>query len=393
MLKYNNQVDSIINQAYRYMKFFHKYAVIILVIALPALSLAAEFRTGEQPTVQSDEKIADDMYLAGGSITNGGVVNGDLIAGGGNIITIGDVKADVLAGGGNVNILSNVADDVRAFGGTILIVGKVGGDVVAGGGQVNIGGPGVGGDALIGGGTVRIDAPIAGKLIIGGGDVYINAPIGGDVRIMAEKITLGSRAVISGNLIYKAKKEIIKEAGAVVQGKITFELLERKNFSPKTFAAVFSVFLVWKFFALLVGALLAGLVFRRYSKEITAIATQKPLLELGRGFLTVIVLPIASILLFFTLVGIYLGVFGLLCFAITMLFSLIMTPIVVGSIVYRYFSKNELEISWKTILLGVFLFMLLGFVPFVGHLAQALLTLLTLGAIVALKMRIIKDWR
>lgn len=375
------------------MKKIFGYMIVTAVLAMPAMSFAAEFRAGDQPSVRADEQIVNDLYIAGGSVTSAGNVTGDLVTGGGNIIISGNVGADVVAGGGNVSILSNVGDDVRVGGGTIVISGSVGGDVIAGGGEISLGGPGVGGDVTVGGGNIRIDAPVMGNLWIGGGSVYINAPIAGDIKIEADKVTLGSSAVISGNMIYKAKKELVMEAGAVVNGKITFEQRKGKMIPHNAFAAIFSAFLIWKFFALLACALLFGLVFRRYNMEMVAYATRRPLLEIFRGLVILVAMPIISILLLVTVIGIPLGILGLIGYVALMIFSCIVAPIILGSVVYGYFSKKDRETSWKTILLGVVLYSLLGLVPFIGWLAQFFLMLASLGCIASLKWRIVKEWR
>lgn len=370
-----------------------KYIVIASVVALPLVSFAFEFRTGEQPSVKKDEKIVNDVYMAGGSVSSTGTIDGDLIAGGGSIVVSGDVTGDVNLGGGNVSILSNIGDDLRVGGGTIVIEGRIKGDLIMGGGQITIGGPGIGGDLVIGGGNIRIDAPIGGKVTIGGGNVYINAPIAGDIKIEADKVTLGSSAIISGNLTYKAKEELVKEEGAVVNGEIKFEPRVKRRISPIALAAIFSTLILWKFFVLLASSLLVAMIFRRYTREMVTIATGRPVFELGRGLLVLVLAPIISVLLLATLIGIPLGILGLIGFAALMIFAWIISPIILGSTAYRYFSKRETEVSWKTILLGVFLYSLLGFVPFIGHLAQILLMLLTLGTIVSLKLQIIKEWR
>lgn len=375
------------------MKKYFTYAAVMLVVAIPALALAAEFRTGDNPSIGRDEKITNDVYIAGGSVTSAGNVNGDLIAGGGNVVISGDVSIDILAGGGNVSILSNTGDDVRVGGGTVVITGHVGGDLLAGGGNINVSGPGVGRDMVVGGGNIRIDAPVAGNLLAGGGNIYINAPIGGNVTIDAQKVTLGKNAVINGNLNYKASAEMVKEDGAVVKGKVDFQKKATQAAPVRVFAGIASAFVLWKFLALLVCALVVGLWFRRYSREIVELAVKRPWFELGRGVMLMILAPIASIILLITLVGIPFGIAGILGFIIVMIFAWIMTPIVLGSVVYRYFSKQELEISWKTILLGVFLYALLGIVPLIGGLAQALLLLLTLGSMTAFKLRIFKEWQ
>ncbi len=375
------------------MKKFFKYFVFVLVFAIPVVSFALDFREGDQPSVKPNEKLTNDVYIGGGSVNSAGSIAGDLVAGGGNIVVSGDVSGDVIALGGTVSILSNVGDDVRAGGGTIIVAGKIGGDALLGGGQVNLGGAGVGGDAAIGGGNVTINAPIAGKLYIGGGNVYINAPIGGDVKIEADKVTLGSAAVISGNLTYRAKAELTQETGATIKGVISFKPKAERRVSPAVFAAVFSALLIWKFFALLACALVVGMIFRRYCREMIALATERPFFEFGKGIMTLILIPIVSIFLFVTLVGIPFGVLGLIAFVALLLFSWITAPIILGSVAYKYFSKKELEVSWKTILLGVVLYSILGMIPFIGWLLKTFLVFLALGSIVTLKLRIVKDWR
>ncbi|MBP6060841.1 MAG: hypothetical protein KA515_02490 [Candidatus Pacebacteria bacterium] len=374
-------------------KILKKGIGLLLLLLMPVTALAFDFRGGEQLSVAKNETIKNDVYMAGGSVNSLGSVIGDLFAGGGQILINGDVENDLFAGGGNVSVLSNVGDDVRVGGGTILVQGKIGGDAIIGGGQVSLGGPGVAGDVLIGGGTVRVDAPISGNLNIGGDNVYINAPIGGNVKIDAGKITLGPSAVISGNLDYKSKQELNKEAGSVVKGKLMFSPRQEKHISPMAVGVVFSGMLLLKFLTLLFCALVVGLSLRRFSKEIVVLATEKPFLEIGRGVVVLATLPIVSILLLVTLVGMPFGVVGLLGFVALMFFAWILSPIILGSYVYRYFSKGELQVSWKTILVGVIIFSILKFIPVIGWLINAFVVLLALGSIIAIKLKILKEWR
>lgn len=377
------------------MKKYLGFVIVLAMFVMPLVSNALEFRGGEQPSVSKNEKVANDLYMGGGSVTSAGSIKGDLVTGGGNILISGDVGGDLMAGGGNISIISDIGDDVRVGGGTVVLSGKVGGDLIVGGGQVNISGAGVGGDAVIGAGNLSIDAGVAGNVYIGGGNVYINAPIGGNVKIEAEKVTLGSSAVISGTLTYKAKNELTKEAGAVVKGEVKFEPIKNKNknISPFAVAAIFSAVIVWKFFALLACALLVGLMLRKFNKEIAQFAVKRPFFELGRGVLVMVAMPIISILFFVTIVGIPFGVAGLLGYALIMLFVWVISPIVLGSVLYSYLFKKEIEISWKTILLGVIVYSLLCLIPFVGWLVQMLLMFITLGSLVALKLQIAKEWR
>lgn len=375
------------------MKKFFGYAIGAAVLVLPFVAFAAEFRFGEQPSVTADEHIVNNVYMAGGSVMNAGNIAGDVVVGGGTVVISGSVSGDIAAGGGNVTILSNTAGDLRVAGGNVVIQGSVGGDVIAGGGQITIGGLGVGGDVAAAGGSIRIDAPVRGSLKIAAGTVYINAPVAGNVTIRADKVTLGSKAVITGTLFYKASAELTKEDGAVIKGKITFEQRAKHTVPAAALAAIFSVWIIGKFLALLICSLCIGLVFKRYSKTAVAKATEHTLPELGRGLIVLVALPALSVLACVTVVGIPFGILGIISFVAALLFAWIMAPIIVGSVVYRYFTKGEWEISWKTILLGTFLYSVIGIIPFVGGLAQALIMFLSLGVIAAIKWEVVKQWR
>ncbi|MFZ2522415.1 MAG: hypothetical protein WAX44_00560 [Minisyncoccia bacterium] len=375
------------------MKKSYLYFLSILFVFIPLLAFSAEFRGGEQPTIGSGEKITGDAYLGGGSVTSMGEVTGDLIVGGGNVLVSGTVGADLLAGGGSVTVVSNVLDDLRIAGGNIVIQGKVSGDVVIAGGQVTIGGSGVGGDVTVGAGSIRIDAPVSGKVKIAGGEVYINSPIEGEISIMAESVTLGKSAIIKGKLSYKANSELIKEDGAVVLGEIEFKPQTKRQIPKDVLLGVLSLWVIGKFLALFVTASVIGLNLKRYSSEVVSKAMERPMLEIGRGLLILLLLPLLSVLLIMTIIGAPLGLMGIIAFVSLLLFGWVISPIIVGSLVYGYFKKDETEISLKTIFIGVVVFKVLGLVPFFGFIFQVIMMLLSVGVIGSIKHQIVKEWR
>ena len=368
----------------------------LIALCLPALVLAAEVRTGEQPSLASSERINDDFYIAGGNVSSAGTISGDLIAAGGNVLINSAVSQDVIAAGGSVTILGTVGDDIRVGGGNITISSTVVGDVVAAGGQTQISGPGIGGDVLWGGGTIRIEAPVAGDLKLGGGDVYINAPIKGNVQFMGDKLTLGSAAVIQGNLTYTSPNAAVLETGAVVRGETKYEKQESKagGVAKAGLATFLTLALLTKFLMTLACALVLGLIFQKYAIAMVRGAVAGPLLELGRGFAVLVITPVASIILLITVLGIPLGILGLIAFVAMCIFASIAAPIVLGSVVHKWTMKpSDYQVTWLTILIGAVLYSILGWIPIIGWLAKFALMLITLGTMMKLKWDVAKNWR
>lgn len=367
-------------------------AALSVFLLTTSVAGAAIIKTGDQPSIAASERISDDVYLVGGNVNSAGTITGDLIVGGGNVVVSGAVSGDLMVGGGNVTVLGTVGDDLRVGGGTVVLNGRVAGDLVVGGGQVTVAGPGIGGDVLAGVGTIRIDAPVAGDVTLGGGDIYINAPIQGSVKFTGEKLTLGAGAVITGTLTYSSPKEAVIEPGAVVRGETVYTPTKQKDNGKKAMGIISLIFL-GKMLATLACALVIGLIFNRYAREVAENAGSKPLLELGRGFLALVALPIASIILLVTVIGIPLGLLGLVAFVGMMIFVSIMTPIVVGSLVYRFFSKRDYEVTWLTILIGVVVYSVAGLIPFVGWILCFAALLITLGGMIRIKWNGAKNWR
>ena len=366
---------------------------IALVLALPLFAFAATFELGEHVNLAAGETINDDLYATGGTVTSAARVVGDLYAGGGTILISGPIGADLTVGGGSITITGDIGDDLRAGGGTIVVQGNTQGDVLIGGGQVHLAGSRIGGDVHIGGGVVRIDAAVGKDVKVNGGEVYLNAPVIGNVEVEADKFTLGPKARITGNLTYSSPRQAVLEPGATVLGETVFNERVNSMSGKGLLLAIFSAVALAFLLMLVVGAFIFVFFFKRYATEVVGNAFGSPLLEFGRGLLVFVAMPVISVLLLVTIIGIPFGLLGLLLYAALVIFSWLMAPVLTGSLVYRYLYKGEYQVSWKTVLIGVIVFFVIGFVPVVGGLAQFGFMLLSLGSVARLKWHIAKSWR
>ncbi len=369
------------------------------LLALPTISAAAEFRYAEQVSVPAGEVVASDLYMSGGSVINSGATNGDLVTAGGTLLLNGAVMQDLTAAGGNITITGDTGDDLRVAGGNILVQGNVAGDAVIAGGQVFVTGKNIGGDLVVAGGAVHIDSAVFGNTQIFATEVYLNAPVGKDVKIFAEKVTLGPKANIVGNLNYTADQELKMEDGAVVQGKVDFQknessVSDMKEVASAGLLAFLTFWLIAKFLMIFICALVVGYLLTRYSKKVVEESVANPVQQIGRGLIILIVMPVASIILLFTIVGMPFGFLGLLGYVIILIFTSILAPILIGSVVKKWISKTDkYEIDWKTILLGTVIYFVLGIIPLVGWVVEFGVMLILMGVMFTIKSAVIKDWR
>lgn len=366
----------------------------LLMLSVPFISAAAEFRIAEESSFRPQEQLADDLYLAGSTVTTAGAVTGDVAAVGGNVLLDGSVSADVLISGGTVTLLAPVGGDARILAGNVIVQSDIGGDLLAGGGQISLTGPRIGGDVVVGAGSVRVESPIMGDAMFGGGDVWINAPISGNVRIKAERVSFGPEAHITGNLSYSATKQA-EIASSTVAGNIAYEPQpDVRSAAKEGFAAFLSLWSVASFFMLLIGSLFFGLFFMAYSTKIADTTIKSPLRMLGYGILFLIVTPVVSVLLMASLIAFPIGVLGMIGFAGALICAWLFAPVLLGSVLYRWWNGAEqYEVSFLTILIGVICLSLVGFVPILGSLAKAIIILTTLGAIVRYKWELAREWR
>jgi len=379
------------------MKSVNKFFALLTSVAIlmPIFAFGATLKAGEEVSVKNS--VTDNLYAAGGNVSIDSVISGDLFAAGGNVIISENVSDDINALGGSISVLGSSGDDTRIAGGNVLISNNVGGELIAIGGSVNVSsGTSVTGDLVSAGGLVAVNGNIGGNAKIAGGVVNINGHIKGNVVVKAdEKITIGENAVIDGNLEYSASSaESLKiEEGAVISGKTTFteiSSLPKVNTqkAKSFFFAFIGIFAIYKLFALIITALILFLLFKEFSNSVSKNAAQNPLRLIGKGFVALIVIPAASILLFVTVLGIPLGLLALLSYILLLLISSVYTNIIFGAWVSQLVYKSSAAtVTWKNIIVGSFLLALIVMIPFIGWIIGFLIFLLSLGTIADLAQK------
>ncbi|WP_336985632.1 hypothetical protein [Altererythrobacter aquiaggeris] len=369
------------------------------LVALPILVILALFaanRVNPQITGEIGENIdvgikAPDMSFFSAEDINLKINSIDDVFAAGGRVRVDATRADHLVIAGSEISVSNAAlQDLFAVGGKMdLNSGTVADDIVVAGGSIKVRPTfSIGGSAVMAGGDVRMETSVPADLRIGAGSVYVNAAVGGDARLSGDAVRLGPATRIAGDLLYRTSNLVI-EPGAVITGRrlilpaqdqSAFESWGRgagELFPVITLAAAagFAILVVAIAFAV-PGLMRSSARFIRTS----------PLRSLGIGTIIAAGVPVAIILLFFTVVGAPLGLLlGAICLAVTPV-AIAATAFLIGMEMRRVMSgageppaRLPARLLWPAA--GAAVILILGLIPFLGMLVWLLAMLLGLGAV------------
>ena len=199
-------------------------------------------------------------------------------------------------------------------------------------------------------------------------------------------MVIGPRARISGDLIYRSPQKALIAKDADINGKIIYK--ESKDFSAiskqslrLTLLDFLRLWVILKFFMTLLVALVVILLFNHLSQEAAGRAVKTPLWNLLMGFIILVSVPPAIVLTFMTVVGIPLGLLAFLVYLFFLSLSVPFAGIALGLWLDKIVTGSHLpEVNWKNTTLGVVVYTVIGFVPYLGWFVKLAFILIALGA-------------
>ena len=372
--------------------------LLVVVVAFVLVSCNEGDKSQEPPetTILPASAVHDGWYFAGaGKVIIEGTVNGDVYAAGGAVEISGTVNGDVLVAGGDVTVSGTVSDDIRAAGGSIRIDGKVGKNVTAAGGNISVGRRAeISGGVLAFGGSVQVSGSVTRDLMAFAGKMAISGNVGGDVSFHGDEFTTLEGAKVAGSVkVWLADETRMKIADGVVSGKVDFEKLSGEQ--PPTILGhsrgMFWFKILWTIWLFLTGLLLFAF-FRKFFGKYSAVLRQRTLSTALWGIAGILLLPIAMVILAFTIVGIPFAILVLdLCFWLAYL-SQLSTALLVGDLIFR----NREAAGWApfwSFAVGLLIVRVLSFIPVLGWLIVIVGLVLGFGALEQLIVEGYKSWR
>lgn len=374
------------------------FSIVVLIgaVFLTVPASATEMKNGAVVTVPSGTVIPDDLLMSGNNVSMDGKVDGDLLAFGAQISVPGQVTMDAMLAGSNVNVSGRVGDDIRAAGGTVTLSSPVAKNGALAGGTVTIDKNGsIGRDLQVAGGTIIIDGKVARNLQVAGGQVTLNGVVGGDVTGQVGKLVLGPTALIRGNLIYQSQQEATMQPGARVLGKKQFTQVQNRpgyghRRGPGAGLALFSLLALF-----VTGAILLAIM-PRESDAIASTAVSRPWSSLLIGFLALIAVPVAVLILMITVVGLPIALILLAAYLISLYISYVFAGLAIGGLLLRG-TPEAPSSRYLRLLIGlviiVVLSALLSYVPVLGGLFRFVVLLIGFGALLSERYRLVRQLR
>jgi cytoskeletal protein CcmA (bactofilin family) len=333
---------------------------------------AFEMREGDENktvTIAKDTVIKGSLLAAANSVVIDGTINGDLYCAGQTIIIRGTVAGDVLCAGQSLDISGSVGGNIRSVGQLLTISAPVKRNVVVAGQTI----------------TVSPEAVITGELLAAGQTIRLNNFVGGDVNAAAESILLGEKARLVGNFTYTSPNAASEATGAAITGKVSHIVPKKeearpvKNWAPKSkpWGARVAGSVI---FYCIVGALVVLFAKEKLIK-IKEQMLSRPWFDGFVGFLTMILAPIAIMMVTITIIGIPIAIILGVIFAVMIVLSRVYVAVIIGDRMLTAIGKTKSALFLQMII-GVIAIELLSVVPVLGFFVCAIATLWGLGGIV-----------
>ena len=367
-----------------------------LTASLAAIANGETHREGRHGESQGEQRVertfGSDHFAAGSELSISQPVAGDLIAGGGKVGVQTDVGGDAILTGGSVQVNGRVGESLFLAGGQLVVNGSVGRNARVGGGQVSLGPSSViGGNLSVGGGDVALKGRVKGYVQAGGGKVLIDGVVDGDVEARAGQLTLGPNARIGGQLRYASREPLQRDPAAQVQGEV-----ERINITggwpvPEDIERGMgrSGSWIWTLGLLVVAGFMA-LTLPGFTERVATLWRARFPMSLLLGFVLIVCLPVAALLLMATIIGVPLGLVTLMVYPVLLLLGYVSSGVALGA-----WAATRLNPTWSqsgmgrvlTAMLGMLAMGLLARVPWLGGLVMFLALLAGVGALV------LQGWR
>lgn len=362
--------------------------LILFMLLLPFISGYGKSHEKEDPdrmvVVPRGTIHQGDYFATGNNIEISGEVTGDLYLFGQQIVIDGKIHGDALIAGGTIDIPGEIGGNIRAIGGQILITGNVGHNVTLIGGNAQLISPSkILGSLVVVVGNCDMAASIGRNAMIVASNLRVSGNVENNLHAHIGDLRLTSNARVGGDLNYSSANNAVIDQQAQILGKTIHNPSGYKEILKGTWFDGF--YALSKVAGILMNFLFSfvfgWVLIRAYPKKLEMIlASLKGNLtkSFGYGLMIVVLLPLASLLLLITILGVP---FALALMGFNVIFFYAAKTIPILAVSNSYLTKLKLKPNSLSIFaVGLACYFLLVRIPYVGILLALACLIFGLGA-------------
>jgi cytoskeletal protein CcmA (bactofilin family) len=332
----------------------------------------------------SDAVYNGDYFASGANVEISGTVNGDVYIFAEQAIIDGIVNGDLLCCGGSIDISGKVTHNCRVLGGQVLISGDIGKNatIVAGNLQL-LSSASLNGNLVSTAGNVDLAAKIGSNATVLASNLRVSAQINNDLQCYVGQMRLTSRAVIGGNLDYRSNNPAWIEPGAAIRGQVEYhpsfvhELIKGTWIQSFLVGSKIIAILMNFFYTFVIGVILIK-IFPKNLESALYELKKHPVKSLSYGLMLLILLPLASLLMLMTILGIP---FALTLIALNIIGFYTAKVYCIFWASNWIFGKTGMKVNrLPSFFLGLVVYFCLTFIPVFGTILSFVFMLLGLGA-------------
>ena len=354
--------------------------VFLVAFLVPSFCLAATLKTNEKLDVSENIK---NIYAFSQEIKVNNDLSGDASIFSQNIKINKNIERNLLAVGADIDISGNIGASTRLVGQNITLSGTVEEDVLVLAESLKINSADIKGDLWVLANSVNINGNVGGDIKIFSSRAVIKGSVGGDIQARVSDLKLEGDTQIGGVFTYWSEKEGYVSPEAKIKNGPYFNQTQKSN-SNKIYNLTYSLL------SIVILALAIAYGFKRQLTQIGGGSATDFAKNIGWGLLTISALPISLILLFSISVHLALALLCLYTFFMIIAYGL--STIYTGVFVQRIVSKDkEVNLGWVIVLIGSFVYLLIGYIPFIGTTIKFIIYTVSFGYLVNKSYALIKS--
>ena len=285
-------------------------------------------------------------------------VFGDVYSAGRKVQVRDNVKGDAIIAGEIVNINSKeVNGNIRCAAQTININSKNIKNITLAAQNINIDENTVANGVYLAGQNINFIGSCKG-LYATGGTIIINGKIDGNVSVSCDELIIADNGEVSGEIeVYSPKEPIVNSK--VSMNDIKYTAIDNSQ-DENTLKAFMGFSTIISILASLILGFVIYSIFKKFFINSDELLVKEPLPIVFGGIASFILVPIASLLLFITIIGLPLGMLSLLMYFIVVYLSPVVMGIILGRLVLK--GKNP----YLQLFIGILVVRLLSLLPMIG---------------------------